>query len=380
MCSSKLARRLALGLGVLAVLLIAAVLVVGWYFSDLIQDQALLVKHEPSQYEVEVVAVDDGQITLRSLTGTDLSEEPETIGLAWPEGYASAGRSLDGSVDTVTREYTPREGLLEAGDRVRFDTFAFPGDPQRAHGIAFQATTFASPLGELAAWHVAGTDDTWAIFVHGMDSNRREALRMLPVMVEAGLPSMVITYRNDAGAPADPSGYYQYGRTEWEDLEAAVAHALGQGASDVLLVGYSMGGAIVASFLGQSPLAGQVAGAVLDSPMLDFGATIDLGAGRRNVPGLVTGVAKWITVVRFGVDWGALDYLSRADDLSAPILLFHGDADTKVPLGTSEALAERRPDIVTYVRFDGAAHVGAWNVDPERYENAVAAFVQRVAR
>lgn len=380
MRSSRLIGWLALGFGALAVLSTVTLLGIGWFFSGLIQDQALQVKHEPSKYEVEVVAIDDGRVTLRSTTADDLSGEPETVGLEWPEGYARAGRTLDANVDTVTREYDPLEGMLEVGDRVRFDKFAFPGDPQRAHGIPFEATTFAAPLGELEAWHVAGPDDTWAVFVHGMDSNRGEALRMLPVMVEAGLPSLVITYRNDEGAPADPSGYYQYGRTEWEDLEAAVQHALEEGARDVILVGYSMGGGIVVSFLGHSPLAGQVAGAVLDSPMLDFGATIDLGAERRGLPGFVTGTAKWITSLRFDVDWRALDYLGRTDGLSTPILLFHGDGDTKVPQRTSDTLAEQRPDLVTYEPFEGAAHVGAWNVDPERYENAVAAFVERVAR
>ena len=302
------------------------------------------------------------------------------IGLDWPDGYARAGSTLSNTEDTVTREYAPLEGGLQVGGLVRFDKFAFPGDPERAHDIAFGEVTFASPLGELAAWRVDGADDTWAVFVHGKSANRREALRMMPVTVDAGLPSLAITYRNGPGAPADPSGYYQYGRTEWEDLEAAVEYAVSEGANDVVLVGYSMGGAIVVSFLMQSPSAGRVAGVILDSPVLDLSAAIDLGAERRGLPGFLTNIARVITSMRFDVDWDALDYLGRADELAVPILLFHGDGDTQVPQRTSEALAERRPDLVTYEAFDGAAHVGAWNADPERYEEAVAAFLERVAR
>ena len=380
MRSSTLVRRVAIGLGTSILLLLMALLAAGWYYSNLILDGTLVVKDEADKYEVEVTAVSDGQITLRSTTGADIASEPVTIGLAWPDGYARAGTTLSSTEDTVTREYDQLEGGLQVGDLVRFDKFAFPGDPERAHGIAFDSVTFPSPLGELQAWHVDSTDDTWAIFVHGKGANRREALRMMPVMVDAGLTALAITYRNDPGAPADPSGYYQYGRTEWADLEAAVEYALAEGANDIVLVGYSMGGGIVASFLIRSPLAGRVAGAILDSPMLEFSATIDLGAERRGVPSFLAAAGKVVSSVRFGVDWAALDYLDRTDELSVPVLLFQGDGDTTVPRRTSEALVEERPDLVTYEAFDGAPHVGAWNADRVRYEEAVAAFLERVAR
>lgn len=135
-----------------------------------------------------------------------------------------------------------------------------------------------------------------------------------------------------------------------------------------MLVGYSMGGGIVANFLIRSPFADRVVGAILDSPMLDFRATIDLGAERRGLPIFLAGVGKFVSSVRFGVDWAALDYLDRADELSVPILLFHGDGDTTVPQRTSETLVEGRPDLVDYEAFDGAVHVGAWNAAPERCE------------
>ena len=33
----------------------------------------------------------------------------------------------------------------------------------------------------------------------------------------------IFTYRNDPGAPEDPSGQLHYGATEWRDVEAAAA-------------------------------------------------------------------------------------------------------------------------------------------------------------
>jgi hypothetical protein len=263
---------------------------------------------------------------------------------------------------------------------VRVDSFAFPEDPREAFGLDFEEVFYESPLGQFPAWFVEGDDDTWAIMVHGRTANRGEALRMLPTVVEAGLPALVISYRNDEGLPEDPSGYYQYGQTEWADLEGAVRYALEHGARDIVLVGYSMGGGVVANFLYESDLSEVVRGAILDAPMLEFGATVDLGAANRGYPGIVSGLAKAFAGFRFDIDWDATNYLDRADELRAPILLFHGDQDTTVPISTSDRLKEMRPDLVEYVTVEGAVHVGAWNKDREVYEAAVSRFLGRVAR
>lgn len=369
----------ALGLGGVAASLIAATLGVGWYYSSQIEDGALAVEHEPEEYDIRVIALEGDRVTLESPEDADPRKEPRTTGLEWPGGYAAVGGILAVDGPTAVRSHTPVEGALREGSLVRYDKFAYPGDPERAHGIPFTEVRFAAPLGELAAWRVNGPGATWAIFVHGKGSGRGEALRMLPTVHRAGLPALVITYRNDEGATEDPSAYYQYGLTEWADLDAAARYALDQGADRLVVVGYSMGGGIVAGFLHRSPLADRVAGVILDSPMLDLGATVDLAARRRGLPSVLTAVAKALTSARFGVDWEGMDHLARANEMASPVLLFHGDADEKVPVQTSERLARLRPDIVTYVAVEGAPHVGGWNVDPEAYEEAVREFLDRVA-
>jgi hypothetical protein len=111
--------------------------------------------------------------------------------------------------------------------------------------------------------------------------------------------------------------------------------------------------------------------------MLDFSATVDHGA--NGLPGFLNEVGKTVAGLRFGIHWGRLNYLERAGDLHVPVLLFHGDADGKVPVDTSDKLASARPDIVTYVRVTGAGHVRSWNLDPPAYEAKVRAFLARVA-
>ncbi len=373
-------RQLIAWLALTGVVVVVADLGVGCYYATQINSGGLQVKHEPDEFKLTVETAGDSQVTLRHMGGGD--KEDAEIDALWgvetATGYGRAGKVLARGNGTVTREFALLDGTLTAGQAARLDRHAFPPDPQKALGFAFEEVTYGSPLGPMPAWHIGGPSDIWAIFVHGVNGRRSEALRMLRPVVESGAQALVIGYRNDEGAPADPSGKYQYGRTEWQDVEAAAHYARSKGARRIVLVGYSMGGGIVVSFMRNSLLASDVSALVLDAPMLEFGATVDLAGRRRNLPAVVTGTAKWMTAVRYGVDWGALDYLQDAGKLKTPILLIHGDADTRVPIETSEALARLLPDTVQFERFSGAQHVGAWNSDRERYERTVREFLVKV--
>jgi alpha-beta hydrolase superfamily lysophospholipase len=274
---------------------------------------------------------------------------------------------------------------LRVGDRVGLDGFAFPSDPKAAFGVSFDEVAYQSQLGPTPAWFIKGERPTCVLFVHGFNAPRKEALRLLGPVVDQGFCAMVISYRNDPGAPRSPDGLRRWGQEEWRDLEGAAEYALAHGAKDVVLVGYSMGGAIVSSFLYESMLADKVRGAILDAPGLNLDAVIDQAARGRTLPLLgtpipapLTTVAKGIAGVRYGLDWDRLDYVDRADRLGTPVLLIHGTADPKVPITTSQALAKARPDLVTFLPFDGAGHVTAWNLDRTRYESAARAFLDQV--
>ena len=142
-----------------------------------------------------------------------------------------------------------------------------------------------------------------------------------------------------------------------------------------------MGGAIVTSYLTQSPLRNFTKAAILDSPVLSFEKTLDFQASRRDlpllpikIPGVLTQFAKSIAAWRFDINWSATDYLSQTNELHAPMLIFHGTRDTTVPYETSQDMAELRPDIVTLVTTD-ANHIRSWNVDPDAYETAIKDFL-----
>lgn len=297
-------------------------------------------------------------------------------------GAAVAGLVIVAVLGGATWSYT---GEIDAellsvpeprsGPEDRFVAARGPSDV----GIPHVEVLVAGPLGSYPAWQVAGVDDTWVVFVHGRDADRREAVRAMTTVHRLGLPMLVVSYRNDVGAPSTDDRRYALGDDEWRDLEAAIIHALREGARDVVLVGYGMGGAISATFLHESELGRRVVGLVFDAPLLDPGVVVDADAAERGVPGFLAGWAKALATFRFGIDWTDLDQVGRAAEFDVPILLFHGDADDVIPIRSSEALAAARPDVVRFELFAGAGHGAAWNVDPDRYDAALARFLDDVA-
>jgi uncharacterized protein len=360
------------------VLVLVAASGVGWYFSDMLRQEALLVKEGPPAYDLVAASASGGTITLQT---ADPNAHLGALawdgiwGLQWDDGYGSVGPILSLDGNTVVRGFELVRGTLAAGQPSRLDQYAFDGDPALTLGLEFDDVMYASELGDYPAWSIPGERDTWAIFVHGWGDHRGQSLRMLPAVVEQGYPSLVITYRNDEGTPPNPDGRYWFGATEWRDVEAAVQYALDNGASDVVLVGYSMGGGAILNFLYRSPLVDSARSAVFDAPVLSFYAVVVHEAAGIGITGLPVVLGKWVASWRFGLDWGSLAYLDRVDELDLPVLLFHGDADERSPVWTSDAFAEARPDIVTYIRVPGATHVRAWNMDPDAYGDHVRAFL-----
>ncbi|HET7737024.1 MAG TPA: alpha/beta fold hydrolase [Tepidiformaceae bacterium] len=363
----------------------------GWYFASQLDRRALSAAERRESlapdYDLRIVAVDDRTITIARSDEDDALRLEGVWGLAWEGGYGQLRDILSEDAGAVVRSFEVLRGEPPApGVLAELDRRAFPGDPNEGFGIPFQDVVFEGDVGQFPAWFIDGDDDTWVIYVHGNGMTRRDALRSIPIAVDAAMPALVITYRGDEGAPDDPSRKLQYGRTEWRDLEAAVGYAVENGANDVILHGYSMGGGVILAFLLESSLSDRVAGVVLDAPMLDFNRTVEFQAADEDIPVVGIGLprtlvesAQLLATIRFDVDWDRLNYLARADELEAPILLIHGDNDEDVPKSTSDELARLRPDIVTYVEVADAAHVEAWNVDPEFYEDEVARFIERVA-
>lgn len=333
--------------------------------------------------DIEVVAVEGDTIRYRD-TRPDVGPiDAGRLALRAPDGgFVYTGGEVTVQDGVASRRIERIDGATpKPGDRLQLDLSYYAADPRRGLGLEFEEVKYPGPLGEYPAWYVPGPRSTWLIYTHGRGSTLREGLRVTEIANRAGHPALVISYRNDEGAPRG-DGIARFGADEWQDLEAAIAYARTRGATDVILGAGSMGGAItLALFERGSQQAAAVRGIVLDSPALAIGRQSRVAAEALGVPGLVAELGFMLAAWRFGLDWEAMDYMSAVEHVTAPLLVLHGDADTLISAEVNrpvfEALERRGNATVRIVA--GAQHLGVWNHDRDGFDGAVTRFLAEVA-
>lgn len=305
------------------------------------------------------------------------------------KGHARFGRiiSYSPAERTVLREVEAvYSGDLSTARWGWWSGATYP-DPA-AVGIPAEDVLIPVERGEAPAWLVRakGTARTWAIMVHGRGATRQEALRAVGPALELGLTSLLVSYRNDGLAPSADDGRYGLGSTEWQDIEAAIDYALAHGAEEVVLFGWSMGGAICLQTADLSRYRHFIRAMVLDAPVIDWVTVLAHHAQLNRIPSLVGRygqlmlghpLGRRLTGLSAPVDLKVMDWVSRAVELRTPTLIIHSVDDEYVPYGPSALLAERNPEMVTFETFNHARHTKEWNVDPERWERLVKAWLRQ---
>ncbi|PJE98370.1 hypothetical protein CUT44_06550 [Streptomyces carminius] len=316
-----------------------------------------------------------GQITLtRSLA----SRWPGTYALTGPGRHAVVGAVLDvpSAPDTVVRRLERVDrGLLAPGDRVRLSPQLHFGDPRGALGLEYTDVTLPGELGALPAWYLPALRDVWVVAVHGLGTTREHAMNLLPFLHAMDLPVLVPAYRGDPGAPRLSDGTGHLGGAEWRDLDSAVRHALDHGARSVVLYGWSTGATMALRTAEYSPLRDRIGGLVLDSPVLDWRATLRALAGSRRVPRPLLPLAVRAAQGRARARPESSGELPRPADPGVPTLLLHGPDDDIAPWGLSREMAERCPGLVSLHAVRQAPHAAMWNAGPEGYEEALRRFL-----
>lgn len=327
-------------------------------------------------YDIDVIGVGGGRITLARSAATERagiwSIESENAQGQISEIVSSAEISIERIFRSVNGEFS-------GGDKIRVVSDVFFSDPEQAHNIDFETVRVVSNVGVLPAWFIEGDGATWVLYVHGRaDAGRAEVLRMLPSLEDQRLPVLVISYRSDGTAPDAPGSAIGWGYDEWKDLAAAVAFARSEGAEKVILVGTDLGANIIMTYLHESADLSVVAGVVLETPLLNLQATVDEAAADYGIPGVLRPFAEAFVRVRYGVDWGDVNHMDRADQFDVPMLLMVGTADPLLTVAAAEDFAVAVPDdLVTVATFEAGSHATLWNVDPDAYDAAILGFIDR---
>lgn len=207
----------------------------------------------------------------------------------------------------------------------------------------------------------------------------------MPVFHALELPTLVISYRNDGEAPATRGGAYALGAAEWRDVDAAIGYALRHGAERVVLMGWSMGGALVLQAAVSSADRDAIAGIVLESPVVDWRTVLRFQAREARLPdplpqlamsALSSGLTARLSGAEQAIPFDELDMVARAEELQAPVLILHSEDDGFVPADASHALAQARPDIVSMPPISGARHTKLWNYDQTGWTAAITGWMR----
>ncbi len=345
--------------------------------------------------DTQILAIEDDSVTLGL---TPETEQPGRFGF-WFDG--GSGHARVGAVLDLDQKSGRVRRVLEGVDvgelgvgPARWNQYYYNvGNPQETLGLPARDVQIESELGMLAAWEVpadpqmpatGGATDRWAILVHGRGAERGECLRAVPVLHDLGFTALIPMYRNDIGAPPSPDGRYSLGLSEWRDCEAALLHAVDAGAQEIVLFGWSMGGAIVLQTLDRSWLSDRVKAVVLDAPVIDWADVLRHHGALNKIPGPIGSLSRSLIGHRWArrlvgvhepIDVALTNWETRAGELKHRTLLIHSLDDEFVPVGPSISLAAKRPDLVRFEPWKRARHTKEWNVDPERWDAVVRGFL-----
>ncbi|UNO42778.1 alpha/beta hydrolase [Streptomyces sp. MST-110588] len=330
----------------------------------------------PGDPRITVQAVADGWITLDRNAA---ALRPGTYGLTGDGCHAVVGPLAEDAPHpagaVVRRLLRVSKGAPRPGARMRLTPQVYTGHPREALELECSDVEVPGELGPLPAWFVPGSRDLWVIIAHGLGTTREHPMIVMPFLHRYRLPVLDLAYRNDAGAPRSTDGVSHLGDSEWRDLDAAIRHAVRHGARRVVLYGWSTGASMALHAAANSALRHHIRGLILDSPILDWQATVRALAAARGTPRPLLSLAVRAAEGSTGLH---SDRLAGATDpalLSVPTLLLHGPDDTIAPWGPSRELAARRPDLVTLHPFAQAQHAAMWNTAPSAYEETLRRFL-----
>ena len=386
-----------------------ALLGVGWYFSGLIYESGL----NPEFTETESVGTAEDRVVVESITSKSIKLNVEEeqwgvmlengiYGIIGQNGDAVIGKILNTNGNIIERELLQINGSLVTGDRIAgsagllldektgiykiLGTSGWSGQatqgiytPKSVVDIEYEDIFYQSDIGQFPAYLTSSGDDGVVIFVHGFRGDySREVFAQLRAkdLMDMGFRSMIISYRNDRGLPKDPSGIFQYGVSEWKDIDAAIDEARKIN-ENVVLWGISGGGGPVSSWIQNTDDLSKVSGIIYEAPVISFWESVEVNGAAR-FPWLPQGLFSYfkiVTELRYGVDFDSMDFRDAVINSDIPVLLFHGDDDEWVPVEMSDLIAESRNKNFTYIRSENVGHVTSWNADPENYVLQMSVFL-----
>lgn len=238
------------------------------------------------------------------------------------------------------------------------------------------------PNGTLAIQKRA-SGSRWVIHVHGRKTLIGETLRNFPLLDELGYNQLSISHESDPKPYGLGKHRSKFGFDEWKEVEAAVQYSVDEGASEIVLVGFSLGAMMVGQFLRNSSYGNRVNAVIFDSPMFDVRNTLRLQA---SISGFDAGFADEICnlmkesrILRLlgypKLDVDSFSLAKNAILSPIPMLVLYSTNDGYVAHLDSEVFVKLNPT-TTLVNFPQARHCRLFNSDQPKYELAIRNFLE----
>ena len=227
----------------------------------------------------------------------------------------------------------------------------------------------------LRGWVVEGErDGPTVILVHGLNSNRTgdNALELTGRLFGLGFSVLLFDLRGHGESDGDQlsAGYLE----RW-DVLGAYDFLVRSGAppGSVGVLGWSMGGATALLAVAEET---SIRAVVADSAFADVRDMIAQETARTTVfpewavpaftPGMIV-MSKFL----YDIDVGAVVPEKAAAGLGYPILVIHGDADSRIPVGQSVRIHASAPAGSELWLVPGSDHADAFIDAPDEYVERV---------
>lgn len=255
---------------------------------------------------------------------------------------AAPMKLLDPLIRSIVFQPSPRSGPSPEQIGIQADdVFLETGDGVRIH----------------AYWLPRAGADRAFLFLHGNASNASYRLPNAARLGDLGAHVLLLDYRGygkSEGEPSEPGLY--------EDARTGFAHLAGErgiAPERTVLFGRSLGAVVAVELARGRPLGGLILESAFPT-------------------------AEAVARATFGWPFsllarGHFDAIRRIGAVEAPLLFFHGDEDSIVPLELGRTLYRAAPEPKAFEVLHGAGHNDTIEVGGEDYFQHIGRFLDRVA-
>ena len=315
--------------------------------------------------------------------------ESQTLGsqsLFWDSrtGHAEVQVDIDYSTEgqialRVSRLF--KGSLPKPGDYVSLSGWL--GEHPRHFGFDQEHQEILMP-NKTRAWFFKSQSTKWVIHVHGRRAGMGETLRNVGQFADLGFNQLTISMESDPKPYGHGTKRSKLGFTEWREVESAVLYAKNQGATEILMFGWSQGSFMIGQFLRKSEHTELVTGAIFDSPLLDYRSTMRFHAARQGIDTalgdrVIDSIHKDPAVRLLGYRNIDVDQMSLAKNplrAKVPVLVLYSRKDGHVE--TMDVFDfERINQNVTLVEIVGAKHCRLYNHDKGKYQQSISDWLKQ---